>query len=388
VVSSRNAGFLFALTALASAPALAWEKHESLMPTVAQVIEEALAAPEFVAARVAFTRAYAAPCPEDDLAFYRKLSAELQLNPEGHLPPTATEACRRHEPTTGQAIVAGSAVDDPDLGMDEDLEGAVPGGLAAVDPDHFQKWMGGSTGPTSKGFRHMYFGGWQVWHPIHTFQIPAGAVGYAPERAALLAKKARELIWGTNPLWGFRLLAWAMHYVQDLSQPFHATQIPALEMVPWYALLHGFGDLVKETTRAISNYHWAYEDYTLYRLKEENSAELACLRAPERNASPDLRDDPYLAEMRADPRRLAERVAHASAQLAPRVGDAEYALFGASLRQSGMDLAHGQGKVDYADTSVRPDRVAERSALQAVTCEALGNAAWASRELALWALKK
>jgi hypothetical protein len=215
-------------------------------------------------------------------------------------------------------------------------------------------------------------------------------VGYAPERAAALAHKAHDLIWGSNPLWGFRLLTWAMHYVQDLTQPFHSTQIPALPMVPWYSLLHwppqdGFGELVRETTRSISNYHWAFEEYTLHRLREENSPELACLRAPDEHAT--LREDPYAAEMAADPLVLARRTAHASVQLAPRVGAAEYAMFGASLRQPGVDLAHGQGKVDYADYSLRPDRVAERADLLAVTCQALGNAAWASRALVLWALK-
>jgi len=54
-----------------------------------------------------------------------------------------------------------------------------------------QEWMGGETGPTSQGFRHMFFGGVDWQHPIQTFQIPFHSIGQAPERFEILrANKA------------------------------------------------------------------------------------------------------------------------------------------------------------------------------------------------------
>jgi hypothetical protein len=263
--------------------------------------------------------------------------------------------------------------------------------------------MGGTTGKTSTGFRHMYFGGWQLWHPINTFQIPARAIGYAPDRAAIMAQKARELIrkGGIEAAWGFRVLGWSIHYLQDLSQPFHAVQIPNLGMVPWYAILkwppgEGFADLVRETTRTIANYHWAFEHYTFYRLtaqvgqgagQEQRSPYLDCLEKPE--SAPETRaplsEDPRKDELMSDPHVLALRTARASVQIGHEVGAASIHFFGSGLKDRSVDIPAGKGEPDYADLNLRPDLVTQRDELSQVTCRALGDASYATRTVIKWA---
>lgn len=379
-------------------PLHAWEKHTSLM----QAILSELPGP----AGSSLDRLIQAPCPDDDRRIFLGLAQELRLNSTIEVKPTDQGACIRTQLITGRDIVT-AFVDEPDGGMDQNL----PGPREEFDPQDAAKWMGGTTGPTSTGFRHMYFGGWQLWHPFNTFQIPAKAIGYAPERAALMANKARELIskGGIEAAWGFRVLAWSIHYLQDLSQPFHAVQIPHLNMVPWYTLLRwppseGFTDLVRETTRTIANYHWSFEHYTHYRLtakiggegaaQERHSVYAACLQKPDRSpldsgvsgeTRANLLEDPRRGELLGNPKLLAERVAKASVQLGAEAGSANMKFFGAGLKDRSVDIANGKGERDYAEMNVSPDLVEARAELTRVTCRALGNAAVATRTVIQYA---
>jgi hypothetical protein len=383
---------------LLTSPLRAWEKHTSLMPAILSELPGP--------AGSSLARLIQAPCPDDDRRIYQRLAKELRLNPTVEVKPTDQGACIRTQPITGREIIT-AFVDEPDEGMDQNL----PGPREEFDPQDAAKWMGGTSGPTSAGFRHMYFGGWQLWHPIHTFQIPAGAIGYAPERAALMANKARELIakGGVETAWGYRVLAWSIHYLQDLSQPFHAVQIPHLNMVPWYALLQwppsaGFADLVKETTRTIANYHWSFEHYTYYRLtakiggvgaaQERHSVYAACMEKPDKMPSDSgvsgetravLLEDPHRGEFLADPRLLAERVAKASVQIGAETGAANMKFFGPGLKDRSVDIPNGKGERDYAEMNLSPDLVDARAELTRITCRALGNASVATRTMIQYA---
>lgn len=372
--------WLVALLMISSQPSPAWEKHQSLMSGILNG----------VATGGALDQPHPVSCPADDDRIARQLVTELQLNPKAMFAPISPERCISKRPMSGRELLAGPAVDEPDDGMDRDL----PGPIESYDPQGAAKWMGGTTGKTSSGFRHMYFGGWQLWHPLRTFQIPAHAIGYAPDRAALMAAKARELIHrgGIEALWGYRVLGWSMHYLQDLSQPFHAVQIPDLRMVPWYVMLQwppsaGFAELVRETTRTIANYHWAFEHYTLYRLTQPQSVYTECLDNPEAQSDtrPPLADDPRRDELGSDPHLLALRTARASVELGHDVGAASVRFFGARLKERPVDIPNGQGEPNYAELAVQPDLVEAREELTHATCRALGDASLASRIVIEWA---
>lgn len=382
--------FFLGLLCITLAPASqAWEKHQTLMAGILQGMTQGGA----TGVDDGLNRPLVAPCLSDDQAQFARLATEFKLNPKpkNGVQPTALDACTTQKTVTGREILAGGAVDDPDQGMDQEI----PGPSESYDPRGFQKWMGGTTGTTSQGFRHMYFGGWQFWHPLYTFQIPTHAVGLAPERVALFALKARQWIQagGTQAAWGFRILGWALHYLQDLSQPFHATQIPSLHMVPWYAILHwppqeGFDSLVSETSHAMTNYHWAYEEYTLSRIATpatERSIYADCLELPDTAAL--LNDDPRKEELLRNPEFLALRTARASVQIAPKMGKAMVDFFGPSLKDRSIDLPKKQGTPPYMEMALRPDLVLSREVLTLTTCQALSNASWASRALIRWVLQ-
>ncbi len=374
---------LLSLTAFTST-AHAWEHHATLSPWILKSL------PPEVAAQLGVTGP--APCPTDDQAHYDKLTHDLALKPGLVITPThpaSASSCGPFGALNGsrpqisaQLVLSGPFVDDPDNGMDRDLPDS-------ADPRGERALMGGSQGPTSQGFRHMYFGGWKWEHPIVTFQVPFHAVGQAPERAQLVAETARALIRSGDVVWGSRVLAWALHYIQDLSQPFHSVQVPDLSMVPWFALMEwppgkAFGALVKETTRTIGNYHWAFEGYTELRIQEDTTNPyLECLDKPKDYAK--LRID---RSETPEPKTLALAVAEGSVAIAPEVGEATVDFFGSHLKSREYDLANERGKINYADMAVRPDKVRERHRLHEVTCRALANGILASQKLIEWAFRK
>lgn len=134
--------------------------------------------------------------------------------------------------------------DEPDWEMDQHL-----------DLSWMQAFHGGS-----QGYRHMYY-------PAGTFHAPMGfyAQGKTPERAEHFYSMAKEAFDQGDPYWGFRFLARAMHYVQDMSQPYHTRQL--------YWKFISLKDPYYGTVQIIKNYHFAYESYAanLFRLEQQGA---------------------------------------------------------------------------------------------------------------------
>ena len=137
--------------------------------------------------------------------------------------------------------------DEPDWDMDTNVETG-----QAVD------FMGGS-----QGFRHMYY-------PAGTFHIPNPFMpqGKAPERAELFYEYAREAFSQGDYYWGFRFLARAVHYLEDLANPFHTVQISTKFIMK--------DDFFQGTVQATKNYHFAYEDYVAYLMTQAERGEKSC----------------------------------------------------------------------------------------------------------------
>ena len=178
-----------------------------------------------------------------------------------------------------------------------------------------------------------------------------------------------------------------MHYVQDLGQPFHSTQMPHPRMVIWSTLWkRGYEALVDETTRTIGNYHFAFEEYIYAALSGETSPFDECIKNTDELSL--MNTDPYREEALSDPKTLALRVAKNSVALAPSVGLAAIHFFGEQLLEPGADLPRKKGTPNYADMMIRPDLVYSRSEMHAAACRAMTNSTWGTRALLQWMLKK
>jgi hypothetical protein len=319
---------------------------------------------------------YPAPCPPEDERRYQELAKKLELNPvlPAKLPPTAAEHCVKGTQVSLLEIMHGPFVDDPDAGLDKELP-------EHLDPHGDRKWMGGESGTGSQGFRHQYFSGWKLPAPLDSIQFPFRELGQARERALVIGTEAKRMIQAGDAVWGTRVLMWALHYIQDLSQPFHADQIPSFKMLPWGRLFTwppqaGWKALVEGTTHSITNYHWAYEGYVLQRLEQgKDSPFVDCL------AKPDLEKQ----IKSGSPFDVAARVAIASEGISSIVGASNVRFFGKQLKTPEVDLSKFVGTPDYASMAMRPELSRERQALEVLTCQALMHASWGTRRLIEWA---
>ena len=161
----------------------------------------------------------------------------------------------------GLDIIA-TASNEPDYGMDTGLFenngteigleygfGIQPFGNAALDY--------GSQAPFHMGFYHE--------SPLVFFFASFLQQTY-PEYRIHLFKGLSELAFEQGyDYWGWRFMGWGLHYVGDLSMPYHTTVLPgysALRMI-WINLLDmiGISGPVDESVQLVSNRHMAIETY-------------------------------------------------------------------------------------------------------------------------------
>ena len=258
------------------------------------------------------------PSQAEEASEISDLSTKLDV--DGSKIPHYSKSSQATEVTLSDLLTS-DFVDEPDQGMDQNLP-------ASSDPNGYRKWMGGSTGPTSQGFRHMLFPGIEWSSPLATFQIPFHSVGQAIERIELLRKISRDYLAKGNLFWGIRTLLWELHYLQDLHQPFHVVQAPSLKMVPWNKL---FSHFIAESTHALGNYHYAYEGLAKEMMTDTENPEFEkCFEVTETKTYHSQ------AELLALPRNLASKIGHAL-----------YLIFGNSLKSKEVDLPNQIGTLDY-----------------------------------------
>jgi hypothetical protein len=141
-------------------------------------------------------------------------------------------------------ILVGYAM-EPDWGMDQELKVSWQ-----------QRFMGGYTGLSSQGYFHMYY-------PAVTLHLPVPvlSMGVAPKRSEQWMQMGREAFARGDEYWGWRFTAWALHYLEDVAQPYHSTQTHRRFIRP--------KSLIQGTTNCTSNFHLLFERWLARRLDAE-----------------------------------------------------------------------------------------------------------------------
>jgi len=242
--------------------------------------------------------------------------------------------------------------DEPDWGMDQNL---------TFSED--QKYLGGNKGPTSRTWRHCYLSKFDIKRPLTTFHIPFRAIGEAPERAALMTQWSIKAFRAGDPYWGFRFLGWALHYLEDLGQPFHASLLPSFRFLAVGAILKGWNQVIKETTLRVGNYHYLFEFYVDHQLVEAFREDSIGLYL--RNALGGKEEFPS-----EDIKGLAKDVADKSNVLALTVGESIIEFFGTKYMDSSIDITKDPKK--YHPDILKPQNVTQESKIKfkLVTVEA------------------
>ncbi len=306
-------GIVFLL--LNPGPAAAWDGHRLIHERLIPSIEAS--GKSYLIQKVRI------PCQEDERREADALARSLGVN-AAKIPLHSTHKCGKKNSSTESTVrelLLSDWIDEPDFGMDQDLP-------PESDPSGDRAWMGGLRGPTSQGFRHMVFPGFEWSSPVRTLQIPFRPVGQALERIRTLRAAADRYRNERNLFWALRVLNWELHLIQDLHQPFHSTQVPHVRMLPWKSLFSGF---VSRSTRTMANYHFAYEGLVQEMLRERGEGSIGeCLRGVETRVF----SDP--SEIMKEPR-----------DEAPKLGRSLLGLLGGYPKSPSVNLPEGVGGIDY-----------------------------------------
>ena len=189
-----------------------------------------------------------------------KFNEQMLISKKYLFPPKLGE-----EPGKSVAVldVLSKYSDEPDWGMDQELFG---------EDEYPEIWqdaysmMGGKLGVPSQAFRHMFWQGFNLAHPLRTFKLPLGEIlhsmGEAPERAARFIELSHLARRAGHPYWAVRFVADALHYLEDCSQPYHTAQTPTKRFMGFplfHKNGHGFDRYVEQVTHVIAYYHYSFE---------------------------------------------------------------------------------------------------------------------------------
>lgn len=297
--------------ALGMPQASAWDEHQAFM--------EALARTTPNLDRKYLYQPVSIPSVEEEKKILAEIAAGLEINVSKV--PLFSESHRSEKKIEVHELLKSKMIDEPDMGMDQDLPDS-------YDPQGERPWMGGVQGVTSQGFRHMYFAGFDYKQPLLSFQLPFRAVGQAPTRFQKWLALSDRFFKERQVFWGVRTLMWALHYLQDLHQPFHVTQVPNWKFLPLGSLFSGF---IGRTTQSIGNYHFAYEGFALVYLKKYDQLLFRdCIEADGVSVSEDLHE--IIEKSRDGAKAIAEPL---------------YEILGPGLKDAAIDIPRGVGVPDY-----------------------------------------
>ena len=160
--------------------------------------------------------------------------------------------------------VVASAADEPDYGHDINLFSDNPGTAGArynFGPQPFgdSRFEYSSQAPFHMGFYHE--------SPVITAAAPYLAQTYPEQRVYQYFGLARYAFETGHPYWGYRFLGWGLHYIQDLTQPYHAKVMPGsttsdLLLVSAKDML-GYPQAKAAAVKRVADRHTALESFQL-----------------------------------------------------------------------------------------------------------------------------
>jgi len=224
----------------------------------------------------------------------------------GHRPTLAIEKFLKLQP--GQAVAAldvvVSAADEPDFGMDIGLwkDNGTPFGAEygfSKQPFGAAHVLFSSQAPFHMGFFH---------EPGVIYAFRKSLKNTYPEmRIHQFTSLARLAFETGHAYWGWRLIGWALHYVQDLTQPYHTTPLPGTNTrtILFAAIrdLVGIHGPVTRIVRLATNRHFTLEKFQFESVREAleqqdpNNRYSSAMRDMRADATYPAFDDTYVRQV-------------------------------------------------------------------------------------------
>jgi hypothetical protein len=220
------------------------------------------------------------------------------------------EKIGEHEKVTALEVLA-SASEEPDHGLDL--------GLWDDNQSAYAKLMG--FGPQPFGNPTVSYSSQAPFHMGFYFEKPflywiAGWLKrcYPEYRISMFLTLAQHAFSTGHSYWGYRFLGWALHYIQDLTQPYHAALAPGwswLRLIALNALeIIGIKTPAQNLRQLLTNRHLALENYEFESVRNMSSNDLL-----KRALSDTSQDKSYVDFYKNYPRKIVAQEAHARANM-------------------------------------------------------------------------
>ncbi|MCX7175217.1 MAG: hypothetical protein NT159_15115 [Proteobacteria bacterium] len=280
--------------------------------------------------------------------------------------------------TVAPLDVLATASDEPDYGMDL--------GLWENNETAYGKTYGFGKQPfgnpalefSSQAPFHMGF-----YHEAGIIYLAAGFLKrtYPEYRIHLWQTLAVHALRSGHAYWGWRFAGWALHYQQDLSQPYHARVLPGVGVARMLWInsvdLLGYHAAKDHAITLVSNRHLALENYQYHRMRAaylrpdpDDALMLAC-----RDTARDLAYAPYDDN---SPRQVIAKEAQTMADAADTA--LEQSLPAHYIADPGYDFGKSEKGVDIFEVSGKSPQSAQQ-ALTGLTAELLRNVGAHTRSL-------
>lgn len=280
--------------------------------------------------------------------------------------------------TVAMLDVLATASDEPDYGMDL--------GLWENNDTAYGKTYGFGKQPfgnpalefASQAPFHMGF-----YHEAGIIYMAAGFLKrtYPEYRIHLWQTLAVHALRSGHTYWGWRFAGWALHYLQDLTQPYHARVLPGVGVprMLWINGLDllGYHEPKNHAITLVSNRHLALENYQYHRMKSaylrrdpDDALMLAC-----RDTTRDLAHEPFYDR---SPRQVISKESHAIADAADAT--LESSLPTRYISDPAYDFGKSAKDVDLFDLLGKSSPAAAQG-LTALTAELLRNFGAQTRSL-------
>ena len=208
-----------------------------------------------------------------------------------------------------------SANDEPDHGMDVGLYADNGTSFGAVYGFGSQPFGNpnldySSQAPFHMGFYHLDWLTKRVESDLLR-TLPAWRIHLYQSLAALAFETGHDY-------WGWRFMGWALHYVGDLTQPYHTDPLPGVSLMS--SILLVIQGKTADAIQLVSNRHGVLESYQLQRTKNAQSAKAwqgPLLTALSFEDAACLRSGPDIMALTADSKALGDHLDHTLAQQAP-----------------------------------------------------------------------
>jgi hypothetical protein len=164
--------------------------------------------------------------------------------------------------------VVASAADEPDYGHDINLFSDNPGAVG-------QRY---NFGPQPFGDARFEYSSQAPFHIgyYHESALIFAAAPYLGQtlphwRVYQYSGLARLAFASGHPYWGYRFLGWAMHYLQDLTQPYHSSVLPGVDTAGMVLIAAkaeaGYPEDREAAIKRVADRHTAIEQYQFDRMQ-------------------------------------------------------------------------------------------------------------------------